>query len=72
MAYKEKDIMHENGNVWVLRENEAYTVMVSGITHSISDSSYHPNDDGLSLAKARCDYLARKGAASYCGRIYVN
>lgn len=36
----------------------AYTVYVSGATHSTSDSSYPLTADGLSLAKARADYLA--------------
>ena len=60
MTYKEKDIIHENGRFWVLKDKRAYTVMVSGITHSINESAYHLNDDGLSIAKFRCDYLAKR------------
>lgn len=57
---RESDIVHENGRYWVLRDvkHAAYTVYVSGATHSTSDSSYALNEDGLSLAKARADYLA--------------
>jgi hypothetical protein len=54
MSYKEKDIMHENGKFWVLKNKEGFHVMISGITHSVSDSSYSQ----LDLAIARCDYLA--------------
>lgn len=57
---KEEDIVHENGPFWVLRQKDRYTVFRSGITHSTSDSSYARDEDGLSIAKARCDYLARR------------
>jgi hypothetical protein len=56
---RESDIVHENGDYWVARDRAAYTVYRSGITHSVSDSSYAKNADGLSIAIARCDYLAR-------------
>lgn len=59
---KESDIVYENGIFWVCKNKNDYTVYKSGITHSVSDSSYEKNEDGLSIAKARCDYLAnRKG-----------
>jgi hypothetical protein len=54
---KESDIVYENGNYWVARERDRYTVYQSGATHSISDSSYGKSKDGLTLAIARCDYL---------------
>ncbi len=58
---KENDIVHENGKYWVMRNRKerCYSVMVSGATHSVSDSHYSLDDDGLSIAVARCDYLAR-------------
>lgn len=59
MSYREKDIVHENGRAWVLKRRDCYAVMLSGITHSVSDSSYEPTDDGLGIAKARADYLAK-------------
>ena len=64
MATQEADIMHENGPVWVYRDNAKgrYTVFMCGATHSISDSAYRMDADGLSNAIARCDYLARKVA----------
>jgi hypothetical protein len=61
---KESDIMHENGNYWVARERDRYTVYQPGVTHSVSDSSYRKDADGLSIAIARCDYLARPRKAS--------
>ena len=61
----ERDIMHENGAFWVLRDKarSAYVVFRTGATHSTSDSAYDMTPDGLSLAKCRCDYLARRAAA---------
>jgi hypothetical protein len=56
---RESDIVHENGDYWVAREHAVYTVYKSGVTHSVSDSSYAKDADGLSIAIARCDYLAR-------------
>lgn len=58
MTYRERDIAYENGRAWVLKERDRYTVFVSGTTHSTSDSAYPLDDDGFSIAKARCDYLA--------------
>ena len=53
--------MHENSGYWVLKDHKhrAYTVLKSGLTHSTADSSYELNDDGLSIAIARCNYLAK-------------
>ena len=59
---RESDIMHETpcGKFWVGRDKaqEAYIVFRVGVTHSTSDSGYHLNDDGLSIAIARADYLS--------------
>ncbi len=67
MSYKESDIVHENGAHWVLRDTRhkppVYAVMVSGVTNSTSDSAYPLTEDGLSIAKARADYLARHSRA---------
>lgn len=60
MSYRERDIVYENGSVWVLKQADRYTVFVSGITHAASDSAYELSDDGFSIAKARTNYLARK------------
>lgn len=59
---REKDIVHENGNYWVLDDQrarpKAYVVFKVGVTHSVSDSAYQHDADGRSIAIARCDYLA--------------
>jgi len=61
---RESAIKHEAGPYWVCENKSDYTVYVSGITHSKPDSSYAKDDDGLSLAIARCDYLARSKASA--------
>lgn len=59
---RERDIVYEIGKAWVRadRKNNCYTVMIVGITHSTSDSSYSFDADGLSIAKRRAEYLAAK------------
>ena len=64
---REQDIMHENGNFWVGRERGAapggaYVVFKTGTVCSESDSAYAKTPDGLSIAVARCDYLAKREA----------
>jgi len=58
--YQESQIKHENGSYWVLDTKRSYEVLAAGITHSVTDSAYSHDDDGLSIAIARCNYLARK------------
>ena len=60
MSYREKDIKHEAGPFWVLDTGKAYAVMVAGVTHSTSESAYERTPDGLSIAVARCNYLAAR------------
>ena len=59
---KESDIVYESWGAWVFRDEKKaqYTVFNAGITHSTSDSAYPIDPDGLSIACARADYLARK------------
>lgn len=57
---REIDIKHEAGKYWVLSTRDAYTVFKTGLTHSVSDSAYAHTPDGLSIAIARCNYLAKK------------
>ena len=59
----EKDIKHQNGKCWVLDEKDSYGVYIDGITHATSDSHYYHTADGLSIAIARCDYLAKRKVA---------
>jgi|GEM_PF-1453992 len=54
------NILHEAGNYWISNEGTkkaaAFHVWEIGITHSTCDSAY--ND--MSLAVARCNYLAER------------
>jgi len=59
MKPTEKDIIHENGSYFVLSQKNCYTVFRNGITHATSDGSYARDKDGMSLAKYRCNYLAK-------------
>jgi hypothetical protein len=57
---RESQIKHENGAYWVLDTKRAYEVLRAELTHSVVDSAYARDADGLSIAIARCDYLAKK------------
>lgn len=59
IATRETEIAYDSGEFWVHadKKQSAYVVYRSGITHSVSDSAYAMSVDGLSLAKARVDYL---------------
>lgn len=61
---KANEIVYETNKAWVKRDKKrnCYTVFRIGLTHSVSDSAYPLNDDGLSIAKARADYFSRKAA----------
>ena len=61
---READIVHDAGASWVLadKSHQRYTVFRVGVTHSTSDSAYPFTEDGLSLAKARADYIAKRAA----------
>ena len=60
---RESDIMHEVGDYWVARQQGTYVVYKIGVTHSTSDSAYAKTPDGLSIAIARCDYLAGRASS---------
>lgn len=55
-----RDILYAAGDYWIGRMPTQYTVYKNGATHATADSSYAKTDDGLSIAKARCNYLAKK------------
>ena len=59
---KERDIKHEVGTYWVADTGDSYTVFKNEIWSSVSDSSYAHTSDGLSMAVARCNYLAKRFA----------
>ncbi len=56
----DKNIKYEQGEYWILETWKSYTVMRDVGTHSVSDSEYNKDADGLSIAIARCNYLAMK------------
>lgn len=58
----ERKIMHESGEYWVRDDGDCYTVYKAWITHStqVDVSVYSHDADGLSIAIARCNYLATK------------
>lgn len=61
---RESDMLMDRNGFYVMRQRSAYVVFrpsPSGM-YAISDSAYALTDDGLSIAKARCDYLARRAA----------
>lgn len=56
-----KNIVYEaSSKYWVLKTKNSYSVMINVGTHSINESDYSLNDDGLSIAIRRCDYLANR------------
>lgn len=59
---RESDILYQNGRAWVYadKKRRAYIVMVDGNVCATSDSAYALDEDGLSIAKARIDYLAKR------------
>jgi len=66
---REENIVHENGCAWVLRDakGKCYTVFLTGVTCSTSDSSYALTEDGLGIAVCRANYLARRYAGQILG-----
>jgi hypothetical protein len=60
----EADIIHQAGPFWVgrTRSPPSFTVYQVKATASHPDSSYAPDDDGRSMAVARCNYMARRAA----------
>lgn len=63
----EENIILENGDYWVYRENKAYVVYKTGLTHSTSDSAFALTENGKSIAIARCNYLAKRDAEKTAG-----
>jgi len=56
----EKSIVYSSGRYWVCKADNQYTVYINVATHSTADSSYVNTEDGLSIAIARCNYIAKK------------
>jgi hypothetical protein len=63
---RESDMLYEAAGHYVIRQNGALIVFrpaFSG-THAFSDCAFADTADGLSCAKARCDYLAKRKAGA--------
>ncbi len=68
---RESDIVYESGMFWIGHAQGSVTVYRAGATHSIPDSSSPPTESGLSLARARCDYLARRYTGDNRGAVAI-
>lgn len=54
---KERDIIYENGQYWVMKYKDLYYVMKTGFTHSTSDDTAYKE---LDIAITYVDYLERQ------------
>lgn len=62
---RESGIIYERGDFWIYAGAAACEVMRPyGAVASQTDCAFPRTPDGLSLAKARVDYLAKRAAAS--------
>lgn len=57
---KESDIIFEDGNFWVTKYPNGYTVMQCNITHSTARQNFELSEDGLSLAIYYTTYLSKR------------
>ena len=57
---KEQQIEYQVGPFWVGRFPGHHTVFKDTATHAQPDSTYPNTPEGLSLAKARVDYLHKR------------
>ena len=57
---RESDILYHKPPFWISREASGHVVWRDGSTHATADSTYARTADGLSIAKARADYLAKR------------
>lgn len=57
---RETDILYQIGRYWVRRSASLYLIMIDGMTHATSDPIAYAD---LSVAIARCNYLARQDQA---------
>jgi hypothetical protein len=55
MVLGDKDVLYENGVFWVLDAKNSYHVIKTDVPRSYFDSEH----TSLSLARERCDHLAR-------------
>ena len=57
---RESAIVFEDGNFWVLKNPNVYTVMQCNLTHSTAKQSFELSEDGLSLAVYYASYLSKR------------
>jgi hypothetical protein len=55
----EEYIVYEIGDYWVYRDRNQYTCLKNLGVASETIAAFELDDDGLSLAKAYCDYRAK-------------
>ena len=53
-------VLHEKNGYWVMKSTDGYHVMQPESCYSVTESAYPLNPDGLSIAKARCNYLGNR------------
>jgi hypothetical protein len=58
---REKDIIKESGNFWVLKCSTGFDVMKNTITHSVPIASFGPKQ--LDLAEAYFNYLTKRASS---------
>lgn len=59
MSLKLKNILFEGEKSFVYKEKNCYTVFLKRFGYSESDCSFKLDDDGLSLAIARHEYIEK-------------
>jgi hypothetical protein len=59
MDVEAKLIAYDAGDFWVYPGANGYECRCNTLTHSVTDSIYPLDADGLSLAIARCNYLSK-------------
>lgn len=59
---KESDILFESGEYFVLKNGKSVSVNKNLLTHSLQDSVYSNDPDGISIAICRCKYLAKSAS----------
>lgn len=59
---KEMQIEYQQGEYWVARFPGHHSVFIDTPTHAQVDSTYPNTPDGLSLERARVDYLAKRAS----------
>ena len=62
MSVRERDIVFEDGELWILRVAKGYEVLKRGITHSTRVAFIGDGLPGGSLERAKSEIAKRQGA----------